>query len=66
MDSLTSGTFVGAGSFRCARCDYTLTLTGSDMLPSCPGCGSREFARASLFSTERIPARAGAGHAGSD
>ena len=63
MDSLTSGTFVGAGSFRCARCDYALTLTGSDMLPGCPGCGGREFLRASLFSTQRIPARAGAGHA---
>ena len=66
MDSLTSGTFVGAGSFRCARCDYTLTLTGSDMLPSCPGCGGREFLRASLFSTQRIPARAGADHAEGD
>jgi hypothetical protein len=64
MDSLTSGTFVGAGSFRCARCDYALTLTGSDMLPGCPGCGGREFLRASLFSTQRIPARAGAGRGG--
>ena len=26
MESLTSGTFVGAGSFRCRACDYTLTL----------------------------------------
>jgi predicted nucleic acid-binding Zn-ribbon protein len=57
MDSLTSGTFVGAGSFRCARCDYLLTLTGSEMLGDCPGCGGREFVRASLFSTERIHAR---------
>ncbi|HTU77558.1 MAG TPA: FHA domain-containing protein [Solirubrobacteraceae bacterium] len=56
MDSLTSGTFVGAGSFRCARCDYALTLNGSDVLSDCPRCGSREFVRASLFSTERIPA----------
>ncbi len=58
MDSLTSGTFVGGGSFRCARCDYTLTLNGSDVLPDCPGCGGREFVRASLFSTERIAAGA--------
>lgn len=63
MDSLTSGTFVGAGSFRCARCDYTLTLNGSDVLPDCPGCGGREFVRASLFSTERIPAGAAAASA---
>jgi DNA-directed RNA polymerase subunit RPC12/RpoP len=54
MESLTSGTFVGTGSFRCVRCDYTLTLDGSDMLPSCPECGGRKFTRASLFSTERI------------
>ena len=59
MDSLTSGTFVGAGSFRCARCGYTLTLAGSDMLTDCPGCGGREFVRASLFSTERITAGTG-------
>jgi pSer/pThr/pTyr-binding forkhead associated (FHA) protein/DNA-directed RNA polymerase subunit RPC12/RpoP len=59
MDSLTAGTFVGAGSFRCARCDYALTLDGSDVLPSCPGCGGREFVRASLFSTERIMPGAG-------
>ncbi len=58
MDSLTSGTFAGAGSFRCAGCDYTLTLNGSDVLPDCPGCGGREFVRASLFSTERIAAGA--------
>jgi predicted nucleic acid-binding Zn-ribbon protein len=66
MDSLTSGTFVGAGSFRCARCDYTLTLNSSDMLPDCPGCGGREFLRASLFSTQRIAAGAGTGHAEND
>jgi hypothetical protein len=63
MESLTSGTFVGAGSFRCCQCDYTLTLSGSDDLTDCPSCGGSEFVRASLFSappepatsTERIP-----------
>jgi pSer/pThr/pTyr-binding forkhead associated (FHA) protein len=54
MDSLRSGTFMGAGSFRCTRCSYTVTLEGSDMLPDCPSCGANEFARASMFSTERI------------
>jgi hypothetical protein len=54
MESLTSGTFVGAGSFSCKRCGYSLTLEGSDILTGCPGCGGREFVRASLFSTERI------------
>ncbi len=50
MESLASGTFVGAGSFRCKRCDYTLTLSGSDTLTDCPSCGGKEFVRASLFS----------------
>jgi pSer/pThr/pTyr-binding forkhead associated (FHA) protein len=54
MDSLTAGTFVGAGSFRCRSCGYTLTLSSSDALTDCPGCGSGDFARASLFSTERM------------
>jgi FHA domain-containing protein/zinc ribbon family protein len=54
MDSLTAGTFVGAGSFRCRSCGYTLTLSSSDALTDCPGCGSSDFARASLFSTERL------------
>jgi hypothetical protein len=54
MESVTSGTFVGAGSFRCERCDYTLTLEASDILTDCPGCGGASFTRASMFSTERI------------
>jgi pSer/pThr/pTyr-binding forkhead associated (FHA) protein/DNA-directed RNA polymerase subunit RPC12/RpoP len=57
MSSLTSGTIVGAGSFRCRRCGYVLTLAGSDPLADCPGCGGRDFVRASLFSA----GRAGAG-----
>jgi predicted nucleic acid-binding Zn-ribbon protein len=52
METLSSGTFVGAGSFRCRRCGYVLTLTGSDMLTACPGCSGRDFVRASLFSAE--------------
>ena len=55
MESLASGTFVGAGSFRCQHCGYVLTLAGSDALTDCPGCGGRDFVRASLFSTERLP-----------
>ena len=55
MESLTSGNSCGAGSFRCRRCGYVLTLSGSDILTACPGCGGQEFVRASLFSTERMP-----------
>jgi FHA domain-containing protein/zinc ribbon family protein len=56
MDSLVSGTFVGAGSFRCAQCGYTLMLAGSDALADCPECGGSDFVRASLFGTERLSA----------
>jgi hypothetical protein len=59
MESLTSGTFVGAGSFRCRRCHYVLTLSGSDTLTDCPECAGKDFERASLFSTQRMPADAG-------
>jgi pSer/pThr/pTyr-binding forkhead associated (FHA) protein len=54
MESLSAGTFVGSGSFRCQRCGYALTLEGSDVLTPCPSCGGQQFLRASLFSTERI------------
>lgn len=50
MESLTSGTMAGAGSWRCQRCGYVLTLTSLDALHDCPECGSRDFVRASLFS----------------
>jgi hypothetical protein len=54
MDTLTAGTFVGAGSFCCSTCGYRLTLSGLDSLTACPRCGGEQFARASLFNTERI------------
>jgi pSer/pThr/pTyr-binding forkhead associated (FHA) protein len=54
METLTAGTFVGVGSFRCRACGYVLTLTGVDTLTECPGCSGRDFVRASLFNTERI------------
>ncbi len=50
MESLTSGTMAGTGSFRCGSCGYMLTLAGTDTLSDCPGCGGRDFVRASLFS----------------
>jgi pSer/pThr/pTyr-binding forkhead associated (FHA) protein/DNA-directed RNA polymerase subunit RPC12/RpoP len=49
MESLTSGTMAGTGSWRCQRCGYVLTLTSLDALRDCPECGSRDFVRASLF-----------------
>ena len=49
MESLTSGTLAGTGSFRCEACGYVVSLAAADALPSCPGCGGEEFRRASLF-----------------
>jgi len=57
MESLTSGTLAGTGSFRCEECGYVVTLAAADTLPSCPGCGGERFARASLFTGTRFGPR---------
>jgi predicted nucleic acid-binding Zn-ribbon protein len=49
VESLTTGTLAGTGSFRCDGCGYLVTLVAEDALPDCPGCGGRQFQRASLF-----------------
>jgi pSer/pThr/pTyr-binding forkhead associated (FHA) protein len=54
MESLTSGTLAGTGSFRCEECGYVVTLAAADALPECPSCASRNYARASLFSGPRF------------
>lgn len=54
MDSLTSGTLAGTGSFRCEECGFTVTLAAADALPECPSCGGADFTRASLFGTQRF------------
>ena len=51
MESHTSGTLVGTGTFRCVTCDYVVSLAAADRLPPCPSCGGAEFVRASLFTT---------------
>ena len=59
MTSVTSGTDVGAGSFSCEHCGYTLTLVGSDTLTACPVCAGQDFVRASLFSAGHVDPDAG-------
>src|SRR6478736_6404634 len=59
MESLTTGTLTGTGSFRCEECGYVVTLAATDSLPDCPGCGGSRFARASLFSGGRFQRRPG-------
>jgi len=61
MESLTSGTLAGTGSFRCEECGYVVTLAAADELPACPGCGGARFARASLFSGGRFQRGGGEG-----
>jgi predicted nucleic acid-binding Zn-ribbon protein len=56
MESHTSGTMAGTGSFRCQKCGYILTLTSLDALRDCPDCGSHDFVRASLFNAVPGPA----------
>jgi len=59
MESLSTGTLAGTGSFRCEECGYVVTLAATDSLPDCPGCGGSRFARASLFSGTRFQRRPG-------
>jgi hypothetical protein len=54
MESLTSGTLAGTGSFRCEECGFVVTLAASDELPECMNCGSSSFTRASLFGAPRF------------
>ena len=54
MESLTSGTMAGTGSFRCEECGYVVTLAAADTLPECPGCSGANFTRASLFGATRF------------
>jgi predicted nucleic acid-binding Zn-ribbon protein len=54
VEPVTSGTYVGAGSFRCRSCGYVLTVNGSETLGKCPSCAGRDFERASLFTPEAI------------
>jgi pSer/pThr/pTyr-binding forkhead associated (FHA) protein len=58
MESLTSGTLAGTGSFRCEECGYVVTLAAEDELPACPGCAGNRFARASLFAGGRFTRKA--------
>jgi pSer/pThr/pTyr-binding forkhead associated (FHA) protein len=51
MESLSTGTLAGTGSFRCEICGHVITMTAADVLPQCPGCEGASFTRASLFSS---------------
>src|SRR5829696_4383222 len=55
MESHSSGTLVGTGTFRCVTCDYVVSLAAADTLPPCPSCGGDAFVRASLFTAGYAP-----------
>src|SRR4051812_25975776 len=57
MESLSTGTLAGTGSFRCEECGYVVTLAAEDQLPACPGCEGSRFSRASLFAGGRFGRR---------
>ncbi len=59
MESHTSGTMAGTGSFKCQRCGYVLTLTSLDALRDCPDCGSHDFVRARVFTSTWPPVTVG-------
>jgi hypothetical protein len=44
-----TGRVVGAGSFVCVDCGFTVALAALEAIPECTSCGSSRFRRASLF-----------------
>jgi FHA domain len=44
----------GGRTFRCAGCDFPITLLEGDDTPACPRCGGARFERASIFSGETM------------
>jgi hypothetical protein len=52
MDSYTTGTLAGAGSFRCEECGFHVALRVLDEIPECPHCGEARFMRTSMFDVD--------------
>ncbi len=49
MQAFSAGTLAGVGCFRCGACGFGIALRERDQVPECPGCGHRQFRRASMF-----------------
>ncbi|CAA9560086.1 MAG: FHA domain containing protein [uncultured Thermomicrobiales bacterium] len=49
METVSTGTLAGAGSFSCAACGYAVALREQDEIPACPSCGGSSFERSSMF-----------------
>ena len=53
-----TGELALVGSLACVECGYSISLSLSDELPSCPACGGSRFRRASMFEPPTVDADA--------
>ena len=53
-----TGELALVGSLACVECDYSISLSLSGELPSCPACGGSRFRRASMFELPTVDADA--------
>jgi hypothetical protein len=49
MTEWTAGDVAGVGTFHCIRCEFRVSLTALDRVPTCPRCYGTSFVRSSLF-----------------
>lgn len=47
--AFAAGGIPGSGTYYCVLCGGQLSLRETDELPTCPGCGGRDFRRDSIF-----------------
>jgi predicted nucleic acid-binding Zn-ribbon protein len=53
-----TGELALVGSLVCVECGYSISLSVTDELPSCPACGGSSFRRASMFESPTVDADA--------
>jgi hypothetical protein len=53
-----TGELALVGSLVCVECGYSISLSASDELPTCPACGGSAFRRASMFEPPTVDADA--------
>jgi predicted nucleic acid-binding Zn-ribbon protein len=53
-----TGELALVGSLGCVECGYSISLSVTDELPTCPACGGSSFRRASMFESPTVDADA--------
>jgi hypothetical protein len=53
-----TGELALVGSLVCVECGYSISLSVTDELPTCPACGGSSFRRASMFESPTVDADA--------